>query len=60
MVVALWFGEGSLGRSMGISGVVGAQNLCLGHMVFVCGSSFGLAGGIFPSSFGMKWVMELV
>ena len=38
------FGEGSLGRSTGISGVVGAQNLCLGHMVFVCGSSLEMAG----------------
>lgn len=54
------FGEWSLGQSMGMSGVVGAQNLCLGHMMFVCGSSFGVAGGIFPSSFGMKWVMELM
>ena len=54
------FGEGSLGRSMGMSGVVGAKNLCLGHMVFVCGSSFEVAGGISPNSFGMKWVMELV
>ena len=27
------FGEGSLGQSIGMSGVVGAQNLCLGHMV---------------------------
>ena len=32
------FGEGSLGRSMGMSGAVGVQNLCLGHMVFFCGS----------------------
>ena len=38
------FGEGSLGRSTGISGVVGAQNLCLGHMVFVCGSSLEVVG----------------
>ena len=37
------FGEGSLGRSKGISGVVGAQNLCLGHMVFFCGSSLEVA-----------------
>ena len=43
MVVALWFGEGSLGRSKGMSGVVGAQNLCLGHMVFFCGSSLEVA-----------------
>ena len=54
------FGEGLLGQSMGMSEMVGAQNLCLGHMVFVCGSSFGVAVGIFPSSFGIKWVMELV
>ena len=54
------FGEGSLGRSIGMSEVVSAQNMCLGHMVFVCGSSFEVARGIFPSSFGMKWVMELV
>ena len=45
---------------MGMSGVVGAQNLCLGHMVFVCGSSSEVARGTFPSSLGMKWVMELV
>ena len=35
------FGEGSLGQSMGMSGVVGAQNLCLGHVV--CGSSLEVA-----------------
>ena len=55
---ALW--RRVIGAKYGNKWVVGAQNLCLGHMVFVCGSSFGLAGGIFPSSFGMKWVMELV
>ena len=38
------FEEGSLGRSMGKSGVVGAQNLCLGHMVFVYGSSLEVVG----------------
>ena len=38
------FREGSLGRSMGINGVVGVHNLCLGHMVFVCGSSLEVAG----------------
>ena len=37
------FGEGSLRQSMGMSGVVGVQNLCLGHMVFVCGSSLEVA-----------------
>ena len=38
------FREGSLGQSMGMSGVVGVQNLCLGHMVFVCGSPLEVAG----------------
>ena len=38
------FREGSLGQSMGMSGVVGVQNPCLGHMVFVCGSPLEVAG----------------
>ena len=38
------FGEGSLGRSMGMRGVVGVQNPCLGHMVFVCRSPLEEAG----------------
>ena len=38
------FGEGSLGQSMGMSEVVGAQNLCRGLMVFVCGSALDVAG----------------
>ena len=38
------FGEGSLGQSMGMSGVVGVQNLCLGLMVFVCGSPLEKVG----------------
>ena len=38
------FEEGSLGRSMGMSGVVGTQNLCWGLMVFVCGSALEVAG----------------
>ena len=38
------FGEGSLGQSMRMSGVVGAQNLCRGLMVFVCGSALEVAG----------------
>ena len=38
------FGEGSLGQSMGMSGAVGAQNLCQGLMVFVCGSALEVAG----------------
>ena len=35
---------GSLGQSMGMSGVVGARNLCRGLMVFVCGSALEVAG----------------
>ena len=38
------FGEGSLGRSMGMNGVVGAQNLFWGLKVFVCGSALEVAG----------------
>ena len=38
------FGEGSLGQSMGMSGVVGARILCRGLMVFVCGSALEVAG----------------
>ena len=38
------FGEGSYGRSMGMSGMVSVQNSCLGHMVFVCGSPLEEAG----------------
>ena len=38
------FRAGSLGRSMGLSGAVDVQNLCLGHMVFVCGSPLEKAG----------------
>ena len=55
---ALW--RRVIGRSMGMSGVVSAQNLCLGHMVFVCGSLLEVVGWIFPSSFGTMWVMLLV
>ena len=33
-----------IGQSMGMSGVVGAQNLCRGLMVFVCGSALEVAG----------------
>ena len=38
------FWKGSLGQSVGMSGVVGAQNLCQGLMVFVCGSALEVAG----------------
>ena len=39
---ALW--RRVIGRSMGMSGVVGVQNLCWGLMVFVCGSALEVAG----------------
>ena len=37
------FGEGSYRQSMGM-GVVGVQNLGLGHMAFVCGNSLEVSG----------------
>ena len=49
-----------IGAKYGNEWAVGVQNLCLGHMVFVCGSPLEKAGSIFLSSFGMMWVMVLI